>query len=269
MGETIITEDYTHNTEYKFSVLFDLIEIQKLQDLFTAVTGIASIITEPDGTPITEPSGFCSLCNEIRKTDNGLGNCMISNSIMGSPKNDGPKIQRCLSGGLLDGAASIIFEGKHIANWLIGQVLDEEYNLEDLFAYADVIGVKHDVYRNELFKVKRMSKMQFENLCNSIFLNAQQFSSKYVIRNSSLTHELEKKIIDEVVIDNLIDELEIRGQQRITGLEKVNAKVEETNVMLEKEISQRKKAEAEIKKLNENKVKFLTLIKNEMKKDKK
>jgi len=72
---------------------------------------------------------------------------LISDSIIGSPNQEAPRIQRCLSGGLLDGGASIVVDGMHIANWLIGQVLDEDYDMEDLVSYADVIGIKRDVYR--------------------------------------------------------------------------------------------------------------------------
>jgi diguanylate cyclase (GGDEF)-like protein/PAS domain S-box-containing protein/putative nucleotidyltransferase with HDIG domain len=250
MGETFTSDDYPNIAEYKFSELFDLNEIQKLQDLFSDAAGVASIITEPDGTPITEPSGFCSLCNEIRKTEKGLKNCMISDSIIGSPNKEGPKIQRCLSGGLLDGGASIVVDGKHIANWLIGQVLDEDYKMEDLLPYADVIGVMHDVYRNELIKVKRMSKLQFENVCELLFLNAQQLS-KYVIKNINLTDEINRKIINEVEIKKLNCELEIRVKQRTSQLEESNAELEEINAMLEEEITKRQKAEEKIKKLNE------------------
>nr|WP_242865717.1 PocR ligand-binding domain-containing protein [Desulfosporosinus sp. HMP52] len=150
--------------EYKFTDFFDLSEIQKLQDLFSDAMGVASLITEPDGTPITEPSGFCGLCNEIRKTEIGLRNCLISDSIIGSPNEEGPNIKRCLSGGLLDGGASIIVGGKHIANWLIGQIVDDECDI-NLNNYADLIGIKRNIYAKELGQVKRMSKSQFVIIC--------------------------------------------------------------------------------------------------------
>lgn len=236
---------------YKFTDIFDLDKIQKLQDLFSSATGVASIITEPDGTPITEPSNFCSLCNNIiRKTGIGLENCRISDAVIGSPREVGPRIQRCLSGGLIDGGASIIVDGRHIANWLIGQILDEDYQIEDLLPYADVIGVSHDVYKNELMKVKRMSSRQFESVCDFLFVNAQQLS-KYAIRNISLTNEINKKIKDEIEIRKLNSELEIRVRERTVQLEEINAELEETNAMLEEEITERQKADEEIHKLNE------------------
>lgn len=132
---------------------------------------------------------------------------MKSDCIIGSSQKNGPKIQRCLSGGLIDGGASIIVEGKHIANWLVGQVLDEDYELEDLLPYADVIGVNRDIYKKELMKVKRMSNLQFENVCNFLFMNAQQLS-KYAIKNISLTYE----------INHMNNELEKRVMERTTQL---------------------------------------------------
>ena len=57
--------------------LFDLEEIQKIQNTFAISIGMASIITEPDGTPI---------CNDIiRKTPKSLSNCMKSDTKPGKP----------------------------------------------------------------------------------------------------------------------------------------------------------------------------------------
>ena len=113
--------------EIQFSEIFNLEDIQRLQDLFSDATGVASIITHPDGTPITSPSNFCRLCNNIiRKTEKGLANCFKSDAALGRYKSSGPIVLPCLSGELWDAGASISIGGKHIANWLIGQVRNEE-----------------------------------------------------------------------------------------------------------------------------------------------
>ena len=58
--------------------LFDIDELQRIQDAFSAATGVASIITGPDGRPITRPSNFCHLCQLIRRTetDFALAECL-------------------------------------------------------------------------------------------------------------------------------------------------------------------------------------------------
>ncbi len=72
-----------------FEDLFNPAEIQRLQDEFSWATSVASIITRPDGTPITKPSNFSRLCRGIiRKTEKGLINCCKSDAILGRPNPD-------------------------------------------------------------------------------------------------------------------------------------------------------------------------------------
>ncbi|MBU1248852.1 MAG: PocR ligand-binding domain-containing protein, partial [Proteobacteria bacterium] len=64
--------------------IFDLKELQQIQDSFAVATGVASIITQPDGVPITTPSNFTRLCNDIiRKTGKGCANCYKSDALLG------------------------------------------------------------------------------------------------------------------------------------------------------------------------------------------
>ena len=47
-------------------------KLESILEAFTKATGIASIITNVDGTPITDPHNFTPLCsNYCRKTDEG------------------------------------------------------------------------------------------------------------------------------------------------------------------------------------------------------
>ncbi|MCB9016314.1 MAG: PocR ligand-binding domain-containing protein [Lentimicrobiaceae bacterium] len=167
--------------DISFTDLFDIAEIQKIQDAFSDATGVASVITDIHGVPITRPSNFCYLCsNIIRKTDSGQANCRLSDAIIGQYNNKGPIVQPCMSGALWDAGASIAAGDRHIANWLIGQVLDEDADLEKLSGYADEIGVDKDVYMQALRRVKRMPREQFEKIAESLFLIANQLSQRAI-----------------------------------------------------------------------------------------
>lgn len=170
--------------ELRFDELFDIAEVQKIQDAFSAATGVASIITEPDGTPITRPSGFCRLCASlVRRTPKGLANCMRSDAVLGAEnKGQGPIVQRCLSAGLYDGGASISVGDKHIANWLVGQVLDDQEDWDSMLAYADEIGVDREAYRRALSEVTRMPRARFESISEALYLIAVQLS-KHALQN--------------------------------------------------------------------------------------
>jgi len=164
--------------KYSFYQLFDIDQVQQIQDSFSEATGVASIITEIDGTPITRPSCFSVFCNEIiRKTEKGLCNCMKSDAILGSPDPYGPRQQRCLSGGLIDGGTSIMVGSHHVANWLIGQVLDEDADINEIYKYCEEIGADYYAFDDALKKVNRMPKERFANICNFLYLNAKMLSS--------------------------------------------------------------------------------------------
>ena len=170
---------YNSMNDIQFENVFNLEEIQKLQDLFSNASGVASLITRPDGTPITNPSNFCHLCEKIiRKTEKGLANCYQSDAMIGRYNPSGPVVWPCLSGGLWDAGASITVGGKHIANWLIGQVRNEELNEEQMILYAEEIGSDKEVFRKALKEVPVMSLEQFNNVAKMLFAFANEISEK-------------------------------------------------------------------------------------------
>lgn len=157
--------------------LIDIDTLQKLQDCFADATGVASIITDPNGIPITKPSNFCRLCIDIiRKTEKGLTNCMHSDAELGRMNPTGPIMQPCLSGGLWDGGASITIGNRHIANWLIGQVRNDNISREQVMGYADVIGADREDFGKALDEVTVMSTGQFEKVCSALFIFANHIS---------------------------------------------------------------------------------------------
>ncbi|MBI5380474.1 MAG: PocR ligand-binding domain-containing protein [Opitutae bacterium] len=157
--------------------LFDLTEIQEIQDAFARATGVASIITDPQGRPITRPSNFCYLCEHIiRRTPTGLANCMTSAATIGRRHPESAVIQPCLSGGLWDAGTSICVGDQHIANWLIGQVRDDAANDEQMLAYARTIGADEAEYRAALQQVPRMSREQFLHIGAALHLIGRQLS---------------------------------------------------------------------------------------------
>ena len=162
-----------------FIQLFDLNDIQKLQDQFAEATGVASIITQTDGTPITKPSNFCHLCiNIIRKTERGRMNCFKSDALLGKHNPNGPTIQLCKSGGLWDAGAAITVSGKHIANWLIGQVRDETQTEEKMAQYAHEIDADVEAVLQAFRQVPSMSRKRFEKISQVLFTLSNQLSNQ-------------------------------------------------------------------------------------------
>ncbi|MDD3148056.1 MAG: PocR ligand-binding domain-containing protein, partial [Candidatus Riflebacteria bacterium] len=166
------------NDEISFEDLFNIDDIQKLQDDFARATGVATIITRPDGTPITRPINFTRLCRDIiRKTPEGCANCYKSDATIGRICLTGPIIQTCAIGGLWDAGAGITVGGKHLANWLIGQIRNEAQSEESMRSYARKIGVDEELFIEAFLEVPSMPLEQFERIAQMLFTLAKQLST--------------------------------------------------------------------------------------------
>jgi PAS domain S-box-containing protein len=189
-------------SNYQFHDIFELDAIQRLQDLFAEANNVASIITQPDGTPITKPSKFSRFCgNIIRKTDIGYANCLKSDAALGKHCLTGSTIQPCLSAGLLDAGASITVGGRHIANWLIGQVRNSEIDEQKTLKYAHEIGVDIAEYKEALSEVPIMSNDQFNKIAKMLFAFANELSEKayknLLLKNQIAENEKTTKLLQE------------------------------------------------------------------------
>jgi len=217
----LLTSPVGDTSGLKLEDLFDIKEIQAIQDAFAEATGVASVITDTNGRPITTPSNFCSLCKDIiRKTEQGLENCMYSDAELGKVNPGGPIIQPCLSGGLWDAGTSIRVGEHHIANWLIGQVMDESQSEEKLLAYAHQIGADEDAYRKALKNVTRMSFEQFQKVAQALFIIAEQLSllamqniqQARIISEKQRVEEIlnQERILLRTLINNLPDAIYVK-----------------------------------------------------------
>ena len=182
--------------DIKFTDLFTIEELEKIQDIFTSATNVASIITMPDGRPITQPSNFCTLCDKIiRQTPKGLANCIHSDAYIGKPNTKGPTLRPCLSAGLWDCGASILIDEKHVANWLVGQVrLTKHVNNEKLRRYAGEIGADPDEFIAAYYEVPVMTSSEFKRISRFLFLFAN-FMSDMAYQNLRLVrvHKIQEQ----------------------------------------------------------------------------
>lgn len=98
--------------------------LQEIQDKFCDATGLAAVIVDVDGKPVTSPSNFTDFCKLIRSTPTGLARCMASDDKAGRKAMEWqqPVIYHCHSG-LTDLAAPIIVNNEYLGAFLAGQVI--------------------------------------------------------------------------------------------------------------------------------------------------
>ena len=206
-----------YKKEINFNDLFNLKDIQKIQDLFSEATGVASIITQPDGTPITQPSNFTRLCRDIiRKTNVGLENCYKSDAVIGRHHPEGPIVMPCLSCGLWDAGASITVGGKHIANWLIGQVRNEKQTEEQMRYHAQKIGADENEFIKAFYQVPVMSEAQLKTVAKVLYAFANQLSdlayqnvqqASFITERENAEKDLEKSLHETEIMNRVVMQL--------------------------------------------------------------
>ncbi|HCY41875.1 MAG TPA: hypothetical protein DHV48_11045 [Prolixibacteraceae bacterium] len=186
-----------------FEELFDIDELQQLQNQIASVFGLASIITHPDGTPITRSSNFSRLCqNIIRCTEKGQLNCKHSDAMIGRHNPCGPIVQPCLSGGLWDAGASITVGNQHVANWLIGQVRNEVQDEDRMREYAREIGADEEDFIQAFREVPIMSEEKFRQIAQVLFTLANQLSDK---ANQNFKQSEKKEIKHVHQLSNILE----------------------------------------------------------------
>jgi PAS domain S-box-containing protein len=187
---------FAAEAEIQFVDIFDLAEIQQMQDLFAEATGVASIITLPNGKPITRPSNFCRFCEIIRSTKKGLANCIKSDMTVGDAGQISSEflLKPCLSAGLWDTGASIVVDGIHLANWLIGQVRNPELEEANVLEYALEIGADVDELKCAFLDVTVMTPAKFRKVSEMLIVYANDLSLKaYHIHQLKIEIEKSKR----------------------------------------------------------------------------
>ena len=194
--------------EILISELLKIDLLQRIQDDFSKVCHVASIIYDLDGKPITMPSNFCGYCRLIRDTQKGLQNCIKSDAELWelAQKHNGEAIF-CKSGRLIDGIGPITVEGRRIANWGIGQVLFSEPDEDWARWYAREIGVSEGLLVSELRNVPLVVEDDFLKTIQLLGTLSHEIS-EMAIANYRLKKEVSSRIKSEqrysAIVNNAI-----------------------------------------------------------------
>lgn len=172
-----LTQPMTEDATISFSDLFDIDEIQELQDKFAASLNVSSLIIDPDGRPLTETSNESDL-NRLIRSASATGAERIHTSLVKLAErfSDGISYCQCPGNGLMCAATSISVGGKHIANWLVGQVKTDAVREDDLIEYALKYGIDEQDYQHAIEAVPAMSNDQFKRVAETMHEMAQQLS---------------------------------------------------------------------------------------------
>ncbi|MBQ8435174.1 MAG: PocR ligand-binding domain-containing protein, partial [Oscillospiraceae bacterium] len=139
--------------------LTDLISVdilQKLQDAFSEMTGMAALTTDKYGTPVTNGSNFSEFCYKYtRKSKLGENRCMRCDKTGAElTMNSHKACSYYCHAGLIDYAAPIMANGEMIGSFIGGQVLPTPPNMDEVEKTAIELGIDPEKYKKAAAKIK-------------------------------------------------------------------------------------------------------------------
>ena len=172
-----LTRPLEQGDDISFEALFDMEDIQTLQDRFADATGVGSVILSTDGTRITRPSNFSRFCTRINKNKHPEGeNCMASHLDLMKPGSREPQVYLCRTAGLLEAGTEISVGGRPIAWWMIGQVREEGRPGRDTAVGGGMLSEDKEAALAEFENLPLMSRENFKKIAYALHTLSDQIS---------------------------------------------------------------------------------------------
>jgi PAS domain S-box-containing protein len=206
-------EDIDIKAGTSFENLFDIKDIQRLQDEFSKATGVSSIITDTEGNFLTEPSNFSDLCKFLSEL--AYDKCVLCyrQRTKKVEFTEGVDLFECPVSGLLESGAKIMAGNQHVADWLVGQVRTEKTKTTNLLKFAKDRGLDATQLLDLFNKVPCIEKERFLSITEVLTTLSKQLSeatfrnfrqSKVILEKSKIEQNLlTEREFNRTIINNL------------------------------------------------------------------
>ena len=151
--------------------LIDAATLQRVQNAFSALTGMAALTTDMTGKPVTEGSQFTDFCMKYtRNSPEGRRACEWCDKYGAEQtKKRGHQATYYCHAGLIDFAAPINVHGKQIGCFIGGQVLTEKPDSAKIKDVAERIGVDPDLLLEAADKVHVLPKSTIDRAAQFLY----------------------------------------------------------------------------------------------------
>ena len=143
---------------YKLTDIFDISLLQKFESAFSEMTGLACIITDADGIPVTKGTNYTTLCS-VYIQNSSIGRERCAQCVRNGVKLSIDKATSCpyaCHGGLIDFAAPLIAGDQLIGGIVGGQVLTGKPDPDVIAEASKALGISIKDYIELLKKVPVM-----------------------------------------------------------------------------------------------------------------
>lgn len=189
--------------------------LQEIQDKFCEATGLAAVIVDVDGKPVTNPSNFTTFCKYLRENGQGLKRCMACDDMAGrrSMQQGLPIVYRCHSG-LTDLAAPIIVNNVYMGAFLAGQILLQEDTFDSELEMTErLCDLNLDIHylRDHFNRIEYMPRKRVQAAADLVYI-----LSNYIVE-MGVVNITQKQLMTEMKakaeLENLLRAAELKALQ--------------------------------------------------------
>ncbi len=164
--------------EFKLTDLIDMEVLQKIQDAFSDMSGIASLITDAKGNILTKPSGFSEFCADyICKTETGQKRCAECYK-MGAERagKAGAACAYYCHSGLVIFASPVNAHGRMVGCFIGGQVSTILLEEKKLRKVAEEIGADPEGLVKAAGDIRLVDEKNVKKVSNALYVIANVLS---------------------------------------------------------------------------------------------
>ncbi len=195
------------NKKYNFSELVDIIEFEEILTSFYKATGIPNALVGKDGKIIFQAGWIdaCALFHRVNSETNSR--CLESNHALMKNVSDGKVTSAFCKNGLIDYATPVVIEGQILATLFLGQVLNEEPNIDFFQKQAKEFNYDETEYIKAIKSVPIISKEQMESTMDCVVKMAQILAKRGLskLRESELSCDLYKSTEEKIQLKDILD----------------------------------------------------------------
>lgn len=168
--------------------LIDIDVLQKIQDSFSSMTGMASIISDNYGVAVTNGSNFCDFCSNLtRVSPEGSRRCENCDKRGAEMALESKSVCTYFChAGLIEFAAPIMANGKMVGSFVGGQVLSSPPDLAAFEETAKELNIDPEDYIHAVKKVKVIEQDEIDKAAVSLNTIAEVLST--IANNSYNMH---------------------------------------------------------------------------------
>lgn len=184
------------NNEITLTDLFEVEMLQRIQDAFAKMTGMAAIITDANGVPVTKGTNFSDFCSKYTRPSpiGGLRCQECDRHGAELALKVGSSVFYYCHAGLLDFAAPIMAGDKMIGCFVGGQVLTTPPDIPRLMQVASDLDLDLINYLQSAMAIRIVPKSTLDNASYFLYTLTDTLSSiayhKYIMKEANI--EIEK-----------------------------------------------------------------------------